>query len=646
MRMRLLACAVLVMSAMAVSIGQIPDSLYPAIRANDLAQLKTALDRGVSASEPDADGVPPLMHAAAVGSLDAMKLLLERRADVNARSTFGSTALMWSVTDPAKVRLLLDHGADVNVAARSGRTALIIAAFANPSAPVVRMLLDKGANVAVMDARKVTPLNAATYANDTATIRLLLDASADIHTADTFIGLNPLINAAGNRNLDAVKLLLARGADVNVVSKTKDLPRIQTGIVEFGGWTPLLMAVPFGPPEMVQTLIDAGAKVNVQDYRSFTPLMLAVAHDHPNVDVTRLLLKHGADTRTKARDEEVVADWASKYADSEVLRALGVAPTAAPKNVPLSAQAPDVRTAVQRSVSLLERATTQFFRTGGCVACHEQPAAAFAVGAARTKGIAIDEQAAAQRWAQLTLSLNGSQFEGAAALGGADNNLYVAEALIRSGYQPDRKTDALAVSLAAYQGGDGGWHLPGYTRSPLQDNDFARTAMAIRALKTYGTPGRAAEMQTRIERGKQWLLRATPVTTEDLAMRLSGVATAGAPAAELRKLAEPLLTRQRGDGGFAQRDGLPSDAYATGMTLWTLANAGVVKPDHDAYRKGVRFLLGTQAADGSWHVVSRATTFQIYFESGFPYGRDQWISTMGTGWASAALSLAIERSGK
>jgi N-acyl-D-amino-acid deacylase len=637
---------VLVMSAMAAaSMGQAPDSLYPAIRANDLAQLKAALDRGVSASEPDADGVPPLMHAAAVGSLDAMKLLLERRADVNATSTFGSTALMWSVTDRAKVRLLLDHGADVNVAARSGRTALVIAAFANPSAPVVRMLLDKGAKVAVMDARKVTPLNAATYGNDTETIRLLLDASADIHTADTFIGLNPLINAAGNRNLDAVKRLLAKGADVNVVSKTKDLPRIQTGIVEFGGWTPLLMAVPFGPPEMIQTLIDAGAKVNVQDYRSFTPLMLAVAHDHPNVDVARLLLKHGADTRTKARHDEVVADWASKYADAEVLRALGVAATA-PRTVLLSTQAPDVRTAVQRSVSLLERATTQFFRTGGCVACHEQPAAAFAVGAARTKGIAIDEQAAAQRWAQLTLSLNGSQFEGAAALGGADNNLYVAEALIRSGYQPDRKTDALAVSLAAYQGGDGGWHLPGYTRSPLQDNDFARTAMAIRALKAYGTPGRAAEIQGRIERGKQWLLRATPITTEDLVMRLSGVAAAGAPATELRRLVEPVLARQRADGGFAQRDGLPSDAYATGMTLWTLANAGVIKPDHDAYRKGVRFLLGTQSADGSWHVVSRATTFQIYFESGFPYGRDQWISTMGTGWASAALSLALEDSRK
>ena len=581
------------------------------------------------------------MVAAEIGSLDAMKMLIDDRADVNARNVFGSTALMLSVTDPKKVRLLLEHGADVNLASRSGRTALIVASFANPSAEVVRMLLARGANVAVMDQRKVTPMNAATFGNDTATIRLLLDAAADVNTADTFIGLTPLINASGNRNLEAVKLLLAKGANVNAVSMTQNLPRIQTGIVEFGGWTPLLMAVPFGPPEIVKTLMDAGAKVNVQDYRGFTPLMLAVAHDRPNPETVRLLLARNADTQPKTRAGETASDWAAKFADPAVIRALRGATKAAP-NIPQATQPPDARTAVQRSVSLLERATSQFFGRANCFACHEQPAAAFAVGAARAKGIAIDEKAAGERWTQLTSGLNAAQLEGAAPLGGADNNLYVAEALIRSGYSHDRKTDILAANLAAYQGGDGGWHLPGYARSPLQDNDFSRTAMAIRALKAYGTPGRADEMKQRIERAKQWLLRANPVTTEDFDMRLTGVTAAGASASDLRKLAEPILARQRPDGGFAQRDGLASDAYATGMTLWTLVNAGVLRPTDEVFRKGAKFLLATQASDGSWHVSSRATKFQIYFESGFPYGHDQWISTMGTGWAASALALAVD----
>jgi len=650
MRSRMfLVCVALCIAGSAAGAATAPDDtydkLYSAIRTDDLRQMKTLLEGGVSASAAGPDGISPLMAAAEIGSLDAMKLLIDRNADVNAKNTSGSTPLMFSVTDAKKVRLLLDHGADVNVVARSGRTALIIASFANPSADVVRMLLAKGANVAVMDQRKVTPLNAATFGNDTATIRLLLDASADFNTADTFIGLTPLINASGNRNLEAVKMLLAKGANVNAVSKTQDLPRIQTGTVEFGGWTPLLMAVPFGPPELIRTLLDAGAKVNVQDYRSFTPLMLAAANDHANPEVVKLLLAHNADTQIKGRAGETASDWAAKFGDTSVIRALGSTPgtpkTADANGTP--AEHPDVRTAVQRSVSLLERATSQFVSKAGCFACHEQPSAAFAVGAARGKGITIDEKAASDRWNQLTSALNASQLEGAAALGGADNNLYLAEALVRSGYTPDRKTDILAANLAAYQGGDGGWHLPGYVRSPLQDNDFSRTAMAIRALKTYGTPGRAAEMKQRIEHAKQWLLHASPMTTEDFDMRLSGVAAAGASLSDLRKLAEPILAKQRPDGGFAQRDALASDAYATGMTLWALATAGVLQPSDEVYRKGVQFLLTTQAPDGSWHVISRATTFQIYFEGGFPYSHDQWISIMGTGWASSALSLTINK---
>lgn len=258
-----------------------------------------------------------------------------------------------------------------------------------------------------------------------------------------------------------MKLLLAKGANVNAVSKTQDLPRIQTGIVEFGGWTPLLMAVPFGPPEIVRTLMDAGAKVNVQDYRGFTPLMLAAATDRANPETVRLLLARSADTQPKTRAGEAASDWTAKFGDAALIRVLGGAPKVAAAaqvaNAPQSTELPNVRTAVQRSVSLLERATSQFFGRAACFACHEQPAAAFAVGAARAKGIAIDEKAASERWTQITSGLNATQLEGAAPLGGADNNLYLAEALLRSGYAPDRKTDILAANLAAYQCGDGGW---------------------------------------------------------------------------------------------------------------------------------------------------------------------------------------------
>ena len=630
------AC-VLAMIAVA-AMAQEPEQFYSAIRENNLAQLKALLDQKASANLADPRGITPLMYAAEVGSLDAMRVLIDRGADVNAQNDIGSTALMWSVSDPAKVRLLLDHGAQVNLIAKSGRSALIIAAFTNPSAEVVRLLLAKGAKVGIMDNRHVTPMNAATFGNDTATVRLLLDANADIDTPDTFIGLTPLMNAAGNRNLEAVKLILAKGAQVNAVSKTEGLPKIQTGTVEFGGWTPLLMAAAFGPPESVKVLLDARARIDAQDYRGYTPLMLAVGTDRYDPRIVNMLVADGADQRLKNHAGETALDWAYKLGDPEVVRTLGGTPKDLAKPVRLSEELPDKRAAITRSVQLLERTSDQFFHKSGCFACHEQPAAEFASAAARAKGIPVDEKASHERILQITSTINPVALEGAAALGGADNNLYAVEALVRAGYPSNRITDYLAANLAMSQGGDGGWHLPGYSRSPIQDSDFSRTAMALRALKTYGPPGRSDEMKQRMERGKQWLMHAEPVILEDLDMRLVGVAAAGASAAELRRLAEPILTQQRSDGGWAQRQGYPTDAYATGMTIWALNEAGVMRPD----AKAVKFLLATQKEDGSWHVASRATKFQQYFESGFPYSDDQWISTMATGWAANALALSIE----
>jgi ankyrin repeat protein len=56
----------------------------------------------------------PLMHTAVSGSLQAMTLLLDKGASVNAANSAGVTALMMSVTDIDKVSLLLAKGADVN----------------------------------------------------------------------------------------------------------------------------------------------------------------------------------------------------------------------------------------------------------------------------------------------------------------------------------------------------------------------------------------------------------------------------------------------------------------------------------------------------------------------------------------------------
>ena len=84
---------------------------------------------------------------------------------------------------------------------------------------------------------------------------------------------------------------------------------------------------------------------------------------------------------------------------------------------------------------------------------------------------------------------------------------------------------------------------------------------------------------------------------------------------------------------------LESDAYATGQALVALHEAGM-KASDPVYQRGVSFLLAAQHADGSWYVKSRSDAFQPYFESGFPYSKDQFISMAATSWATAALALA------
>ena len=124
-------------------------------------------------------------------------------------------------------------------------------------------------------------------------------------------------------------------------------------------------------------------------------------------------------------------------------------------------------------------------------------------------------------------------------------------------------------------------------------------------------------------------------------MKLLGVLWAGTGPAAIQKLAADVLAHQRADGGWSQTPYLDSDAYATGQSLYTLGAAGI-SPRDPAYQRGIAFLLRTQAADGSWHVASRSPKFQPYFESGFPYGHDQWISAMASAWAVLALAPAVE----
>jgi ankyrin repeat protein len=123
------------------------DDFYHAIRTNDLTRLRALISNKTNINIKDRHGAMPLMYAAAVGSVDAVKALLAAGADVKAKNAFDATALMWGITNPEKVRLLVDAGADVNARSKQGMTPLLIAASNAGSIDIIRLLVAKGADV-------------------------------------------------------------------------------------------------------------------------------------------------------------------------------------------------------------------------------------------------------------------------------------------------------------------------------------------------------------------------------------------------------------------------------------------------------------------------------------------------------------------
>jgi squalene cyclase len=82
-----------------------------------------------------------------------------------------------------------------------------------------------------------------------------------------------------------------------------------------------------------------------------------------------------------------------------------------------------------------------------------------------------------------------------------------------------------------------------------------------------------------------------------------------------------------------------SDAYATGQILVALLKAGAVKDYPGAIKRGIEYLRKTRLDDGSWFVQTRSRPIQVYFESGFPHEKSQFISAAATSWAEWAMLL-------
>jgi ankyrin repeat protein len=261
---------------------------------NDDAAVAAGFGR--RAGPADGGGLTPLIFAARSNDLESVKTLLDAGVNVNQQSGYGWSALLVA-TQNRYYRLaayLIERGADVNLAHNGGWVPLYLATdnrnIENGDYPVrkpdldhldfIKLLLDKGANVnhrvkdssetrtvftnQWLDENGATAFLRASQSGDLELMKLLLSRGADPNIY-TVLNVSALHVAAGigwvegitfewspKATLDAVKMLLELGLDPNLQG--------DTGRVALHG------AAHKGRADVIQALVDAGAKLDVRDY--------------------------------------------------------------------------------------------------------------------------------------------------------------------------------------------------------------------------------------------------------------------------------------------------------------------------------------------------------------------------------------------
>jgi hypothetical protein len=375
--------------------------------------------------------------------------------------------------------------------------------------------------------------------------------------------------------------------------------------------------------------------------------MLAAASDATSVDVVKALIAKGADLNARTVTGETALSLAKRHGNTPVVDVLlraGAADgesTPDPSEHPAPAATP--RAAIERTLPLVQENDARFLKKAGCVSCHHNTLTAVTVAAARTAGFRVDDGIARQQLAAIGAYIDTWReraLQGVGIPGEADTMSYILHGLAAENYPADAATDALAFLLKRQQAPDGRWRILA-SRPPIESSDIQVTALSMRALQVYAPAKLRADYEPVIRRAAAWLETAVPHSTEEHAMRLLGLSWSGARKATIDAAARALIDIQRADGGWSQIPTLTSDAYATGEALVALASSGAIPVKSGVYTRGIDFLLKTQYSDGSWFVRSRAVPLQPHFDSGFPHGRDQFISAAATNWATQAMIASV-----
>jgi hypothetical protein len=317
------------------------------------------------------------------------------------------------------------------------------------------------------------------------------------------------------------------------------------------------------------------------------------------------------------------------------------APAPSSRSVP-AVTSSSVAAAIDRGVAFLIKDAQAWKARHNCVSCHHAALTIWSLQEAKQRGHAVDEPYLAEltKW----VAESGDGKTGVPRPKSAPNGLntkamYFALAL-GTDPQPDPVTQTglkrMLGTVNSDQNPDGTWTAWPATRPPIfGDTTETATVQETLALLPLASAGDDAA-KAAFDNGVRWLSASKPGNDpRSLALRLVLWRRIKRPNSEWKPLLEQIKQSQKPDGGWSQAPEMPSDAWATGQSLYALAHADLPATD-PAIARGQQFLVRTQRDDGSWPMTSRP------IEPGGK-GSTSLIPITGAGSAWAVIGLARSR---
>ena len=260
-----------------------------------------------------------LIAAAENKNVEIIKYLIDKGLDINARSRTGNTPLLEAASNPnlEVFYSLLRLGADVKAVDYNNNNALLFASAYNENYQIIPQLLQMGFSLDDKNNLGENALIVATRNKNPEILRVLMlccggalnkNKEKDYFNSADIYGNTLLMHAIKNNNIEIIKYLIDKGADVN--GKTLENNTVL-----------MLAASNITDPNIIELLINSGADVNAVDNYGFDPINYAAIKNN-NPDIIKLLINKGSNVKKTYKDGFTLAHYAATNPNPEIMQLL------------------------------------------------------------------------------------------------------------------------------------------------------------------------------------------------------------------------------------------------------------------------------------------------------------------------------------